>query len=709
MSDLIEVARAYTAAGLLVLPCKPDQKHPGFVNFGNTTRSWQSFVKPLSEDEIAIAFKSRDRIAVICGSKSGNLECLDFDKGGLQFEEWAGLVHKYAPGLIDRLVMERTPSGGYHAYYRCEVVEGRLRPSMTEAKEVMIETRGEGFLSVCAPTPGYVLTNGNLTNIPQISIEERDCLLSCARSLTQYHEQPKPIPVFEPQTPKGDRPGDQFNAQGDIIPILEAHGWQRLGQHGDNVHFCRPGKRNETKATYHIQKRTFYCFTSNGAPFNPDIGYSPFDVFTQLEHGGDWKAAAKALGASGWGKQRPSPTVPNRPQPPGVTPIEHAENPPEEQTIDAPTLGYLLDNFAALVPPERVTTGYQVLDKLLNGGYVRGGMYPIAALTSKGKSTFAVNIARRMAQSGLSVILTTLEDTREQVVRKLVAQQSKTSYTAVEQHYIACVDNSRGCWREDIARTHDELHALPIKIEGEKNLIDDQENLVRVLAAKGFSVFILDQSSWVEIPGADDEKTKADACARRLKTLARKLNIIVIPLVQVNRSGGATVREGGEIELHHIKDSSHWEHDSDGVLIIQSLDNTQTPSPIRVDCKKNRHGKRDIGVLMTAHLECGLIEENPTFPDYMELAELRAGIPPLPKPEKPKKEKMPEMELDEFIEQVGTVVPRTMDMILHDTTKIHKQTARHAKYLFDLACDRGRLFEHKGARNSCKYSTVRPD
>ena len=66
-----------------------------------------------------------------------------------------------------------------------------------------------------------------------------------------------------------------------------------------NQHWTRPGKRSGTSAT--LKDRTFYVFSSNAHPFEPNRGYSPFAVFALLEHGGDYEAAARELGEAGYG------------------------------------------------------------------------------------------------------------------------------------------------------------------------------------------------------------------------------------------------------------------------------------------------------------------------------------------------------------------------------------------------------------------------
>jgi len=94
------------------------------------------------------------------------------------------------------------------------------------------------------------------------------------------------------------RPGDDFNARGDVRAVLRAGGWT-LARAGENEHWTRPGKFRGASAT--LKGGVFYVFSTNAPPFEAQRGYSPFAVFALLEHGGDYAAAAGALAQRGYG------------------------------------------------------------------------------------------------------------------------------------------------------------------------------------------------------------------------------------------------------------------------------------------------------------------------------------------------------------------------------------------------------------------------
>ena len=140
---------------------------------------------------------------------------------------------------------------------------------------------------------------------------ERQTLLQTARELNQYApEKPSQTHDVGPCGPpllvgNQDRPGDDFNARGDVAALLKKRGWQSCGIRPDgNEHWTRPGKpRGSTSAT--LKDGQFYVFSSNAAPFEQDKAYCPFAVYAMLEHKGDFAKATQTLSTEGFGGREP--------------------------------------------------------------------------------------------------------------------------------------------------------------------------------------------------------------------------------------------------------------------------------------------------------------------------------------------------------------------------------------------------------------------
>ncbi len=297
-----DTAQAYGGAGLAVLPARRQDKRPALG-------SWKQYQRRLpTEIELSAWFSNNhEAICIITGKISGNLEIIDFDNGGELFDKWYALIIEADADLADKLVIEQTPSGGYHVIYRCESeVCGNLKLAQrkTGAKvQTLIETRGEGGLFLCAPTAGYELIQGELTELPVLTAPEREMLLQLAWELNEHLPPTEnQNPQHHPTAPDQLRPGDDYNARGDIRELLRSHGWAQVSTYGDNERWRRPDKTQGWSATLRVTDKVFYVFSSNAAPFEPDTAYGPFQVYTLLEHGGDFSRAAQELKRSGYGE-----------------------------------------------------------------------------------------------------------------------------------------------------------------------------------------------------------------------------------------------------------------------------------------------------------------------------------------------------------------------------------------------------------------------
>lgn len=310
--SITDAAQGYLAAGLCVLPARRAEKRPAVGR-------WKQYQNRLpTKSDLSTWFVNprnrSDAICIICGQTSDNLEIIDFDAGGELFDAWC----KSIPAeLRDRLVIEITQSGGRHVIYRCEsLVSGNLKLAQRKDGETiitLIETRGEGGLFLCAPTANYKVIQGDLCDPPMLSEAERDILLQAAWELNEY------LPPVVDGVPYAkmsvdisqnrscppentDRPGDDFNHRGDPRKILEEFGWVRI-KGGKNEYWRRPGKTSGTSATLKDCSggKVFYVFSSNAAPFESNRAYSPFAVYTLLNHGGDFEQAARSLRQLGFG------------------------------------------------------------------------------------------------------------------------------------------------------------------------------------------------------------------------------------------------------------------------------------------------------------------------------------------------------------------------------------------------------------------------
>lgn len=88
-----------------------------------------------------------------------------------------------------------------------------------------------------------------------------------------------------------------------------------------------------------IDGKIFKMFTTNAHPFEEEKAYSPFAVYTLLEHNGDYAAAASELYKQGYGD--PGATGSDWPEP---EPLHRNPDPGEPFPVEA--LGIILGEAA---------------------------------------------------------------------------------------------------------------------------------------------------------------------------------------------------------------------------------------------------------------------------------------------------------------------------------------------------------------------------
>lgn len=301
MSNITAKAKEYLEAQLSVIPTKED-KRPAL----NSWLPYQS--QRIKEDEVDTLFNTAKGIGIICGAISGNLEVIDVDTKhddtGYLWEDLKTLLEDNLPDLYSSLVIAQTKSGGYHIYYRCSSINGNLKLSTKLNREVLVETRGEGGYVIAPPTIGYKYIQGEPINIPTITLEERDIILSISRSFNEIDEVKPKVSTTSATTynSTGLNPFEDYNQRGDIVGLLESKGWRVINQRGDRINLLRPGSTDsKTSGNYHTGLKVLRVFSSSTV-FNPDKGYSPAMVFSLLECNEDSKLTYKRLLELGYGE-----------------------------------------------------------------------------------------------------------------------------------------------------------------------------------------------------------------------------------------------------------------------------------------------------------------------------------------------------------------------------------------------------------------------
>jgi len=300
MNELLQNIQALLTEELAIIPLKAD-KAP------KLPENSKYFAERISEDDektIKELFSGVKMFGLKCGKISENIEGIDFDdhdgshgikKIFVQFTK-----NELVNNLIKsgRIVVQETPSGGYHLIYHTEEVTGNTKLAKWKDGKTMIETRGEGGYIAIHPSDGYTLLRNDFFSLGDpLEKEERDALFELAKSFTQ-------------KTEKETSKADDFYAIEETDPIsvynatkvakvkfmLEDQGWVKVKKHSNGKEdWRRPGKSEGVSATWGYRQNSMYVFSSNAEPFKQGCYYTPFQIMIKLRYKGDYSAALNEL------------------------------------------------------------------------------------------------------------------------------------------------------------------------------------------------------------------------------------------------------------------------------------------------------------------------------------------------------------------------------------------------------------------------------
>src|SRR3990172_8281370 len=158
------------------------------------------------------------------------------------------------------MVVQKSISGGYHFFYRCDKIEKNqklARRNSTEAELLinndekvkgLIETRGEGGFIMTYPSKGYEWIYGDLSKICTITESERDVLIDCAMSFNEVFDV---VTTKRKEYTSNNTVFEKSNESGDVEVILEEHGWDFKGVCNGNRMYLRPNGTGLWSAGYH--------------------------------------------------------------------------------------------------------------------------------------------------------------------------------------------------------------------------------------------------------------------------------------------------------------------------------------------------------------------------------------------------------------------------------------------------------------------------
>src|ERR1019366_799264 len=241
-----------------------------------------------------------------------------------------------------------------------------------------------------------------------------------------------------------------------------------------------------------------------------------------------------------------------------------------------------------------IPTGYMDLDRLL-GGLHRSDLDILAARTSIGKTTFALNIAYNAAiKFQRKVGIFSLEMSTEQLIERFVAIDAK-----MEQQKLRTGNLEDEDW-SDLVEASVRLAGLGIRIKDKAgiSLMEMRSVARRWVQEYGIELIIVDYLQLVESSEErkrDNREQEGSRVSRGLKNIARELNVPVLALAQLSRA--LETRQVKVPQLSDLRESGSIEQEADvGMFIYRDeVYNPQTERPRQADIIVAKHRSGPLG------------------------------------------------------------------------------------------------------------------
>lgn len=223
-------------------------------------------------------------------------------------------------------------------------------------------------------------------------------------------------------------------------------------------------------------------------------------------------------------------------------------------------------------------TGFFDLDNLTDGLH-ESEFTVIGARPAVGKTTFALQIAERIASKGKKVAYVSLEMSEEQIIQKILAKNTNINSRKIRNGDLLEEQTVK------IINACSEVSQLPISILTKTSTIQQIELEARRMKNKdNLDLLVIDYLQLVRNIGYfKSREQEVSDISRTLKLLSLELEIPIIALCQLNRNANRT-----EPTLADIRESGAIEQDADNVIFLYKED--PESDLVTVDLQKQRSG-----------------------------------------------------------------------------------------------------------------------
>ena len=239
-----------------------------------------------------------------------------------------------------------------------------------------------------------------------------------------------------------------------------------------------------------------------------------------------------------------------------------------------------------------VKTGFVDLDSL-TGGMQRSDLIILAARPGMGKTALALNMATHAALNQRSVVIFTLEMSKEQLMMRILSAVSQVDSSRLRKGDLS--DEEQDRLMEGARRVYEAKSTLGIDETPSISLVEVRSRCRRFKREKGLDFIIIDYLQLMSASSHrrfDNREREISEISRGLKALAKELDVPILALAQLNRSPDA--RPDKRPKLSDLRESGSMEQDADLILFVYRDEyynpNSELTGIAEVIVGKNRHG-----------------------------------------------------------------------------------------------------------------------
>jgi replicative DNA helicase len=218
-----------------------------------------------------------------------------------------------------------------------------------------------------------------------------------------------------------------------------------------------------------------------------------------------------------------------------------------------------------------VETGFDDFDQL-TGGLHKSELIVLAARPSMGKTALAMNIAEHAALRGQTpVLFVSLEMSAVELGDRLLCSVAEVNGNRLRNGTISHDE------RRKLVNAAAEISQAPLFIDDSpsRTMTEIAANARRLKRRERLGLVVIDYLQLIDPDNTKEPRQEQVAkISRRLKGLARELNVPVLCLAQLNRQVEST--HSNKPQLNHLRESGAIEQDADVVMFVHRDEYYQT-------------------------------------------------------------------------------------------------------------------------------------